>query len=292
MALKSEDAARPTATLLISCPDQKGIVAAVSEFIYKNNANILESEQHQDFDLNLFLMRIEWELSEFSFEMSEFAQRFAPIAERFEMSWRVAVSSQRPRAAILVSRLDHCLQDLLYRQRAGELHCEFPLVISNHPDAKRWADFYDVPYHVIAVAKDTKQAAEKETLALLERHKIDLIVLARYMQILSPEFIAKFPSRIINIHHSFLPAFIGAKPYHRSYERGVKLVGATAHYVTEILDEGPIIEQGVIRITHRDTLEALIEKGRDLEKVVLSRAVRWHVENRVVLYGNKVAVFD
>ena len=292
MAATPDDAKRPTATLLISCTDQKGIVAAVSDFIYTNNANILESEQHQDLDLNLFLMRIEWELSDFTLDMAEFAQRFAPIAKRFQMSWHVALSSQRPKVAILVSRLDHCLQDLLYRQRAGELRCEFPLVISNHPDAKRWADFYNVPYHVIPVEKDSKQAAEKKTLELLEEQKIDLIVLARYMQILSPGFIAKFPSRVINIHHSFLPAFIGAKPYHRSYERGVKLVGATAHYVTEVLDEGPIIEQGVIRITHRDTLEALIEKGRDLEKVVLSRAVRWHVENRVVLYGNKVAVFD
>jgi formyltetrahydrofolate deformylase len=292
MTPQTGDAGRPTATLLISCPDQMGIVATVSDFIYKNNANILESEQHQDLDLNLFLMRIEWALADFKFEMSDFAQRFAPIAERFQMSWRVALSNQRPKVAILVSRLDHCLQDLLYRQRAGELRCEFPLVISNHADARRWADFYNVPYHVIPVEKDSKRSAEKMTLELLSEHNIDLIVLARYMQILSPEFIARFPSRIINIHHSFLPAFIGAKPYHRSYERGVKLVGATAHYVTEVLDEGPIIEQGVIRITHRDTLEALIEKGRDLEKVVLSRAVRWHVENRVVLYGNKVAVFD
>jgi formyltetrahydrofolate deformylase len=187
--------------------------------------------------------------------------------------------------------MDHCLADLLYRQNIGELNCEIPLVISNHSDARRQADFYRMPFFEVPVEKNNKLAAERRELELLREHKIDLIVLARYMQILSTDFISQFPDRIINIHHSFLPAFIGAKPYHRSYERGVKLVGATSHYVTEVLDEGPIIEQDVIRITHRDTLEDLMEKGRDLEKVVLSRAVRWHVENRILLYGNKTAVF-
>ena len=280
------------AVLLVSCPDQKGIVATVSDFVYKHGANIVESEQHQDVDFNLFLMRLEWDLDGFDLSMAEFHRHFASMAERFQMQWRVALTSYRPRVAILLSRLDHCLADLLYRQKDGELHCEFPLVISNHPDAKRWTDFYEVPFFVVEVEKQNKVEAEAKMLSLLEQHKVDVVVLARYMQILSTAFIHRFPHSMINIHHSFLPAFIGAKPYHRSYERGVKLVGATSHYVTEILDEGPIIEQDVIRVSHRDTLETLIEKGRDLEKVVLSRAVRWHIENRVVVYGGKVAVFD
>ena len=208
------------------------------------------------------------------------------------MQWRVALSAKRPQVAIFVSRNDHCLADLLYRHEIGELQCDIPFIVSNHEDCRRVAEFYRVPYHVVGVEKENKQKAEEAALALLHAHKIDLIVLARYMQILSTDFINRYPNRIINIHHSFLPAFIGAKPYHRSYERGVKLVGATSHYVTEVLDEGPIIEQDVIRISHRDTLVDLISKGRDLEKAVLSRAVRWHVENRVVLYGNKTAVFE
>jgi formyltetrahydrofolate deformylase len=224
--------------------------------------------------------------------MDDFSAAFESIAAKFQMKWKLALSSTRQRVAIFVSKFDHCLADLLYRHQTNELYCDIPLIVSNHPDTKRIADFYGIPYHHISVTKDNKAQAEAAQLSLMREHKIDLIVLARYMQILSPEFIAAFPQRIINIHHSFLPAFIGARPHQRSYERGVKLVGATSHYVTEVLDEGPIIEQGVTRISHRDTLESVIQKGRDLERVVLSRAVRWHLESRVMVYGNKTVIFD
>jgi formyltetrahydrofolate deformylase len=192
---------------------------------------------------------------------------------------------------IFVSKYDHCLVDLLYRQQSGELACDIPLIISNHPDNQRLADFYKIPYEVVSVAKDKKQQAEDTIHALIAEHRPDFMVLARYMQILSNDFVNRYPQRIINIHHSFLPAFVGARPYHQAFERGVKLIGATSHYVTEVLDDGPIIEQDVVRVSHRDTVDDLIRKGRDLEKVVLSRAVRWHVENRVLVYGNKTVVF-
>lgn len=208
------------------------------------------------------------------------------------MHWHLALGTHQPRVAVFVSKYDHCLVDLLYRHRSGELACDIPLMISNHPDAKRHADFYGIPYHEIPVTKENKPEAERKELDLLRSHNIDLIVLARYMQVLSPEFIRYYPGRIINIHHSFLPAFVGAKPHLQAFERGVKLIGATAHYVTEVLDDGPIIDQGVARITHRDQLEDLVEKGRDLEKVVLSRAVRWHIESRILLYDNKTIIFD
>jgi len=208
------------------------------------------------------------------------------------MSWSVALSSHRPRVAIFVSKYDHCLVDLLYRQRGGELACDFPLIVSNHPDTKHHADFYGVPFRLTPISKENKTRAEVEQLRWLESEKIDLVVLARYMQILSHDFVQRFPRPIINIHHSFLPAFIGSRPYHQAYDRGVKLIGATAHYVTEVLDDGPIIEQGVVRITHKDDVDGLIEKGRDLEKVVLSRAVRWHVENRILLDGNRTVIFE
>jgi formyltetrahydrofolate deformylase len=225
--------------------------------------------------------------------MREFAKHFQPVADRFGMQWRVALSSYRPKIAIFVSRYDHCLVDLLYRQRGGELACEIPLIISNHADVQRWADFYGVPLHVIPVTKENKSQAERQQLELLSPYGIDLIVLARYMQVLSADFIRQYPPHhIINIHHSFLPAFVGGKPHQQAFDRGVKLIGATSHYVTEVLDDGPIIEQDVVRISHRDTTEDLIQKGRDLEKVVLSRAVRWHIENRILLYGNKTVIFD
>jgi formyltetrahydrofolate deformylase len=283
---------RETAVLLVTCPDRKGLVATIADFIYQRNGNILHTDEHTDPDTNIFLMRVEWELGGFALDMRQFAGDFAPIAEKFGMQWRVALSSYRPRVAIFVSRLDHCLADLLYRHKIGELACEIPLIISNHRDAERLAKFYETPFHHLPVGADNKKEAEQAQLELLSRYKIDLIVLARYMQILSDDFIAQYPSRIINIHHSFLPAFIGAKPYQRSYERGVKLVGATSHYVTAVLDEGPIIDQDTTRVSHRDTLASLIQKGGDLEKVVLSRAVRWHVENRILLYSNKTAIFD
>jgi formyltetrahydrofolate deformylase len=282
-----------SAILLVSCPDQKGLNAAVHEFIYHAGGNTLHADEHQDLERNLFLMRVEWDLAGFSIDLRDFAKHFQPVADRFGMTWRVALSSHRPKVALFVSRYDHCLADLLYRQHSGELACEIPLVISNHDDVRRWTDFYKIPLHVISVTKDNKSAAERQELDLLRPCGIDLIVLARYMQVLSSDFIRQFPPHhIINIHHSFLPAFVGGKPHHQAFERGVKLVGATSHYVTEVLDDGPIIEQDVVRISHRDTLEDLIQKGRDLEKVVLSRAVRWHIENRILLYGNKTVIFD
>ena len=282
-----------SAILLVSCPDQKGIEASISDFIFRANGNILHADEHQDREQKLFLMRVEWDLDGFGIDMAEFAKAFKPVADRLGMVWRVALSANRPRVAILVSKYMHCLVDLLYRHDTGELACDIPLLIGNHPDAQRWADFYKIPLHLIPVTKDNKAEAERQQLKILHEQKIDLVILARYMQILSPDFIATYPShRIINIHHSFLPAFIGGHPHRRAFERGVKLIGATSHYVTEVLDDGPIIEQDVVRISHRDTLEDLVQKGRDLERTVLSRAVRWHIENRVLLYGKKTVIFD
>ena len=281
-----------SAILLISCPDQKGVVATISDFVFRHGGNILHADEHADEESNLFLMRVEFDPADFDFDLSEFRRHFSPIADRFQMRWRLAQSSYRPQMIILVSKYDHCLVDLLYRHRSGELRCEIPLIISNHPDNQPIADFYRVPFIVVPVTKTNKQEAEAKILELIAQHKPDFMVLARYMQILSNGFVNQFPQRIINIHHSFLPAFVGAKPYHQAYERGVKLIGATSHYVTEVLDDGPIIEQDVIRVSHRDSLEDLLQKGRDVEKVVLSRAVRWHIDNRVLLYGNKTVVFD
>jgi formyltetrahydrofolate deformylase len=281
-----------TGILLIHCPDRKGIVAAVGDFLYRHNANILHADQHQDAEHGLFLMRVEWQLAGFNLGLKECAQQFTPIAERFQMRWRMEHSDKRQRVALFVSKYDHCLADLLYRHQSGELVCDIPLIVSNHPDAERWAEFYGVPFFHIPVEAEDKEEAEKQQLALLHEQRIDLVVMARYMQILSADFIAHFPQRIINVHHSFLPAFSGARPYHRAFERGVKLIGATAHYATQDLDEGPIIEQDVIRVSHRDGLEDLLQKGRDLEKVVLSRAVRWHLDHRVLVYERKTVVFD
>ncbi|MES2406210.1 MAG: formyltetrahydrofolate deformylase [Pseudomonadota bacterium] len=281
-----------TAILLISCPDQRGLVAAIADFLYQHHANILHADQHQDAELKLFLMRVEWDLAGFDLAPNDFELQFAPLAERFQMQWRLAHSAYRPKLAIFVSRYDHCLADLLYRYQAGELHCEIPLILSNHLDTQWLAEAYRVPFQHINVSAEDKLDAEKTQLALLRHHHVDFIVLARYMQVLSADFIRHYPNRIINIHHSFLPAFHGARPYHRAFERGVKLIGATSHYVTEVLDDGPIIEQDVARISHRDSLEDLIRRGADLEKIVLSRAVRLHIENRVLLYANKTVVFD
>jgi formyltetrahydrofolate deformylase len=280
-----------SAILLISCPDRKGLVATISDFVFRHNGNILHADEHKDSETGLFLMRVEFDPAEFDIELSQFSRHFSPIAEKFQMNWRLAQSGQRPKMAILVSKYDHCLVDLLYRHKSGELGCEVPIVISNHPDNKPIADFYQVPFSVVPVPRENKQEAERKILMLLKQHQPDFIVLARYMQILPTEFLNEYPQRIINIHHSFLPAFVGAKPYHQAFTRGVKLIGATSHYVTEVLDDGPIIEQDVVRISHRDALEDLLQKGRDLEKVVLSRAVRWHIENRILVYGNKTVVF-
>jgi formyltetrahydrofolate deformylase len=285
-----------SAILLISCPDQKGEVATIANFVYRHGGNILHADEHADEESGLFLMRVEFDPKDFDIDLSQkdladFGKHFSPIAEKFQMTWRLAQSSQRPRMIILVSKYDHCLVDLLYRHKSGELACDIPLIISNHPDNQAIADFDNIPYAVVSVSKENKDQAEAKLHALIKEHQPDFMVLARYMQILSNDFVNRYPQRIINIHHSFLPAFVGARPYHQAFERGVKLIGATSHYVTEVLDDGPIIEQDVVRVSHRDTVEDLIRKGRDLEKVVLSRAVRWHVENRILLYGNKTVVF-
>jgi formyltetrahydrofolate deformylase len=281
-----------SAVILISCPDRKGIVATISDFVFRHNGNILHADEHADEESNLFLMRVEFDPTGFDIDLGDFSRHFTPIAQKFEMQWRLARSNSRPKMMILVSKYDHCLVDLLYRHKSGELLCDIPLIISNHPDNRPIADFYGVPYVTIPVPKEGKRQAEEKILLLIQQHHPDFMVLARYMQILSNEFVNQYPQRIINIHHSFLPAFVGARPYHQAFTRGVKLIGATSHYVTEVLDDGPIIEQDVVRISHRDSLDDLLQKGRDLEKVVLSRAVRWHIDNRILLYGNKTVVFD
>ncbi|MCU0706594.1 MAG: formyltetrahydrofolate deformylase [Fimbriiglobus sp.] len=243
--------AKNTAILLVDCPDRKGLVAAVAEFLYTHNANILHADQHQDAERNVFLMRVEWDLTGFAFDLADFPKVFGPIAERYSLRWRLEQSARRPRLALFVSKYDHCLSDLLYRHQSGELACDIPLIVANHPDAERWAKFHGIPFHVLPVNAKNKEQAEAEQIRLCKDHGVDLVVLARYMQILSPRFVAEFPMKVINVHHSFLPAYVGAKPYHRAYERGVKLIGATSHYVTDHLDEGPIIEQDVMRVSHR-----------------------------------------
>jgi formyltetrahydrofolate deformylase len=283
---------KKTAVLLLSCPDRKGVVAAVSGFVFQHGGNILHADEHADNDSKTFLMRVEFDPAELDVPLADFVWHFSPIAKDLGLNWRVALSDVRPRMAILVSKYDHCLVDLLYRHQSGELACDIPCIISNHADGQRIADFYHIPFFLVPVDKTNKAAAEQQILAMLQRHAVDFVVLARYMQILSDEFVNAWPQKIINIHHSFLPAFIGAKPYHQAFTRGVKLIGATSHYVTNVLDDGPIIEQDVVRISHRDSVDDLIQKGRDLEKVVLSRAVRWHIENRVLVYGNKTVVFE
>jgi formyltetrahydrofolate deformylase len=284
---------RTSAVLLISCPDRKGLVATVSDFIFRHGGNILHTDEHTDADSAWFLMRVEFNPADFDIPLAELSKHFSPIAQTFDMEWRLAPPGGRKKMAIMVSKYDHCLVDLLYRHKIGELTCDIPLIISNHADNQAVADFYRIPFHVIPVTKENKREAEQKQIRLIREHCVDFTVLARYMQVLSNEFVATFPHRIINIHHSFLPAFVGAKPYHQAFQRGVKLIGATSHYVTEVLDDGPIIEQDVVRISHRDSVEDLIQKGRDLEKVVLSRGVRWHIDDRVLLYGNKkTVVFD
>jgi formyltetrahydrofolate deformylase len=279
-----------TAVVLIDCPDRKGLVATVSGILYRYGANIVHADQHQDPEAGLFFMRVEWTLDEF--DLDAFRAEFQTLASELQMRWRIELMSQRPRVALFVSQYLHCLADILHRQQAGELRCSIPLIIGNHPDGEPLARFYNVEFRHIPVSAASKGDAEKEHLQLLQERGIDLVVLARYMQILSPEFVRKYPSRIINVHHSFLPAFVGARPYHAACRRGVKLIGATSHYVTEMLDDGPIIEQDVTRISHRDQVEDLIMKGRDLERIVLSRALMWHLEHRILCYGNKTVIFD
>lgn len=281
-----------TATLLISCPDRKGILAEVTGFISENNGNIVHADQHIDFQKSIFFMRIEWELEGFRISKEGIEKAFKPIAEKFKMDYQLHFSSEVKNVAIFVSRYDHCLYDLLYRFKAGELPGNLKLVISNHEDLKPIVEMFGIPFYYFPKTKENKLQVEKREIELLKREKIDLVVLARYMQILSDQFVNAFRNRIINIHHSFLPAFVGAKPYHRAYERGVKIIGATSHYVTEELDQGPIIEQDVVRVSHRDSVEDMIRKGRDLEKIVLSRAVKWHLENKILVYDNKTVIFE
>lgn len=281
----------PTATLLIACPDQRGLVATFANFIYKHNGNIIHANQHTDFAAGLFLTRIEWQLAGFDLSRAEIAVAFSAIAQSLQAKWELHFSDTVPRIAIWVSRQDHCLLDLIWRQQSKEFLAEIPLIISNHPNLQHISEQYGADFQYIPISKDSKSEQESQQLDLLEKHNIDLIVLAKYMQILSADFIAKFPN-IINIHHSFLPAFVGANPYQRAYERGVKIIGATAHYITSDLDAGPIIEQDVERVSHCDEVSDLVRKGKDLERIVLARAVRSHLRNRVLVYGNKTVVFE
>ncbi|HEY6880797.1 MAG TPA: formyltetrahydrofolate deformylase [Polyangiales bacterium] len=280
------------ATLLVSCPDRKGIVASLAQLLYGHGANIIDADQHTDTTAKMFFQRIRFDLSELHTDRVALERGIQDVAERFDMQWRLAYGATPKRVAIFVSKYEHCLYDLLLRHRAKELACEIAMVVSNHPDLAYVAEQFGVPFHVFSIDKSNKAAQELAECELLDRERIDLIVLARYMQVLSAEFCARYKHRVINIHHSFLPAFVGSKPYHGAHERGVKLIGATAHYATSDLDEGPIIEQDVIRTTHRDSIDDLVRKGRDLEKVALARAVKWHLEDRVLVYGNKTVVFD
>jgi formyltetrahydrofolate deformylase len=280
------------ATLLVCCPDRRGLVAGLAQVLYGHGANILDSQQHIDAVAGQFFQRIRFDLSELHTDRVALEAGIREVAGRFAMQWQLSYASREKRMAIFVSRYDHCLYDLLLRHRAGDLPCAIPVVISNHPDLKAVAEQFGIDFHVFPIAKETKRAQEDRELELLESLGIDLVVLARYMQVLTGAFVERMPGHIINIHHSFLPAFSGGRPYQQAYERGVKLIGATAHYATTDLDEGPIIEQDVIRAYHRDSLDDLVRKGRDVEKNVLARAVRWHLEDRILVYGNKTVVFE
>jgi formyltetrahydrofolate deformylase len=278
--------------MFVSGPDRRGLVAEISGFIYRNNGNITHSDHHIDTETGLFLTRMEWDLDGFRIPREAIAPAFAPLAETLGMRFDLHFSDSGERIAIFVSKYEHCLSDLLHRSASGELRGTVALVISNHPGLASLAKQFGIPYHVFPITPDTKKDQEGRELELLRAHRIDLVVLARYLQVLTPEFVAHYPQRMINIHDSFLPAFVGARPYHQAYEKGVKLIGATSHYVTEKLDDGPIIEQDVVRVSHRDTVEDMIRKGRDLERVVLARAVRLHLEHRVLAYGRRTFVFE
>lgn len=282
-----------TAKLLLHCPDKPGILAEVTDFITVNKGNIIYLDQYVDHVENIFFMRIEWELKDFLVPQEKIEDYFATLyAQKYEMNFRLYFSDTKPRMAIFVSKMSHCLFDLLARYTAGEWNVEIPLIISNHPDLQHVAERFGIPFHLFPITKETKEEQEKKEMKLLAKHKITFIVLARYMQVISEQMINAYPNRIINIHHSFLPAFVGAKPYHAAFERGVKIIGATSHYVTTELDAGPIIEQDVVRITHKDTVQDLVNKGKDLEKIVLSRAVQKHIERKVLAYKNKTVIFN
>ena len=281
-----------TAILLIACQDQKGLVARVSGFIHDYGGNILDSDHHTDQETGAFLMRTVFDLSEFQLAPEDIGEAFRPLAKIHDMHVQWYVGHQKPKVGILVSQYDHCLADVLQRHRRGELAVDIPAIISNHQTAAWWADLFHIPFHYFPVTPENKSQQEEQVLSVLQGQKVDLVVLARYMQIVSERFLEQVGCPVINIHHSFLPAFVGAKPYHQAYERGVKIIGATAHYATPELDEGPIIAQDVVRVGHRDTVSDLIRKGRDLEELVFSRAIRLHIERRVLVYGRKTVVFD
>lgn len=283
---------KKNAILLTHCPDRQGIVAGITEFIFKNGGNIIDLDQHVDNENKHFFMRVEWSLENFKISENKLKQIFkSSIADKFNMNWDLRFSDQVPRMAIFVSKLPHCLYDILTRTESQEWNVEIPLIISNHPDLEHIAKAFNIDYHVFQNVKENKLSVEAKQLKLLKKYKIDFVVLARYMQILSDSFVPNYPNKIINIHHSFLPAFPGAKPYHSAFERGVKIIGATSHYVTPELDAGPIIEQSIVRVSHNDSVEDLIRKGKDLEKVVLSRAIRSHINMDLLVYKNKTVVF-
>lgn len=286
------DRSESLATLLVSCPDRPGLVAGLAQLLYGHGVNIIDADQHTDTGAGKFFQRIRMDLSQMHTDRVAFERGIQEVADRFTMRHRLAYGDGNKRVAIMVSKYDHCLHDLLMRHSSGELACDIPLIVSNHPKLASLAEAYGVPYHVLPVTPETKADQEAQACALFDEHGIDVVVLARYMQVLSPEMSARYAGRLINIHHSFLPAFVGGKPYHQAHRRGVKVIGATAHYVTSDLDQGPIIEQDVMRVSHRDTVKDLIRKGRDLERLVLARAVRYHIEDRVLAYDNKTVVFE
>ena len=282
-----------TAKLLLHCPDKPGILAEVTDFITVNKGNIIYLDQYVDHVENIFFMRIEWELKDFLVPQEKIEDYFRTLyGQKYEMDFRLYFSDVKPRMAIFVSKLSHCLFDMLARDTAGEWNVEIPLIISNHPDLQHVAERFGIPFYLFPITKETKEEQERKEMELLAKHKITFIVLARYMQVISEQMINAYPNKIINIHHSFLPAFVGAKPYHAAFQRGVKIIGATSHYVTTELDAGPIIEQDVVRITHKDAIEDLVNKGKDLEKIVLSRAVQKHIERKVLTYKNKTVIFS
>jgi formyltetrahydrofolate deformylase len=284
---------KDTAILLMYCRDRRGLVVAVTEFIDNNNGNVISLDEHVDREAKIFFMRIEWELEGFLIPGEKIADFFGTqIAAKFNMTWSLYFSHEQPHMAIFVSKMSHCLYDILSRVHSGEFNVQVPLIVSNHNDLEPVARQFNIPFYVFPVTKENKTEQEKKEIEMLKKNEIDFVVLARYMQIISDDFIREYPNRIINIHHSFLPAFPGAKPYHSAYERGVKIIGATSHYVTADLDAGPIIDQGVTRITHSDSVDKLIMKGRDIEKLVLSRAILLHIQRRTLVYNNRTIVFE
>ncbi len=281
------------AILLISCPDQPGIISAVTDFISEYNGNILDLDEHVDREHGVFFMRVAWDVADFNLTPQQLRDQFQQsLAVRYKMSWQIHYNTDRPKMAIFVSKLSHCLYDILGRYQSGEWQVDIPLIISNHQKLEEVANRYEIPFFHFPITKDSKASQEEKQIDLLKQHQVDVVVLARYMQILSGNFVGQFANRIINIHHSFLPAFPGAKPYHSAYNRGVKIIGASSHYVTEDLDAGPIIDQDVVRISHKNEIPELVRKGKDLEKIVLSRAIYLHLKHKILVYKNRTIIFD